>query len=369
MGDEDAPSRRDDILSESHPRTYMDGASVTLRIGPMPDVTPITDTPADWQESEAWTRWEPPFAAVRGEDHHRATIDDLVGPSANGLYPTRADLVRDPNNQYDPNAIRVEAEQQLVGHVERALAAVVAPALDDASAPRLVVPAVIHADQRTDERHVWLWLRRRLSGGPKLAIPVEWADAHVVSAPDEVEAVDAMPVSDSVIDRYLALNSEAREAWSGRDLDRLLQAARGVLALLPEYVDAVRQQNEEQRAVLEGLGMEANPQQIRSEAFTLAGSVAAALGERDLLVAMRDEMQRGESPAETVSEMEGFLADEQSARRVLAFVADNPGTIQKDLYAKLGEDKSVVSTACYNLALVGLLRREKRGTSYELYVA
>lgn len=369
MGDEDPPPRMDDILAAANPRTYTDGASVVMRIGLMPDVTPITDTPADWQQSEEWARWEAPFAAVRGEEHYRTAIDALIGPETEDLYPCPATLVRDPGNQYDANAIRVEADERLVGYIERELAAVIAPALDRAGAPRLIVPAVIYADQRQDERHVWLWLRRRLSEGPSLTVPVEWADAHVVSAPDEVDAEDAMTASGAAVDRYLALNGAARDAWSERDLDRLLQVARDVLALLPEYVDALRQENEEQRALLEGLGMEANPQQLRSEAFSFAGPVAAALAQRDLLDSMRDAMKHGGASAETVAEMEGFLADEETARKVLAFVTGDPGTIQKDLYMKLGEEKSDVSASCYNLALVGLLRREKRGNSYALYVA
>jgi hypothetical protein len=115
--------------------------------------------------------------------------------------------------------------------------------------------------------------------------------------------------------------------------------------------------------------MEARPQLLRSEAFTLVGPVAAALGHRDLLVAMRDAMRRGGVPAQTVAEMERYLTDEQTARRLLAYVGDHPGTSQKDLYLELGEEKSGVQTACYFLALVGLLRREKLGASYALFVS
>lgn len=370
MGDEDGPPRLDDIIAAANPRTYIDGTTVVMRIGPMPDVSPISDTPADWQQSEEPNRWEQPFSAVRGEDHYRAAIDELIGPEAEGLFLTPADLVRDPGNQHDANAIRVEIDEQLVGYIDRELAATFAPALDEGGGPRFVVPAVIYADSRANERHVWLWLRRRLSGGPALSIPVEWADGHVVSATDEVEVVDEMPATNTAIDAYSALDEEARGAWSDRDLDRLLRIARDVLALLPEYVDAMRAQNEEKRALLDGLGMEAgHPKQLRSEALTIAGPVAAALGERALLVEMRDGMQSGGAPVETVAEMEGFLAEELLARKVLAFVAEDPGAIQKDLYARVGEEKSVVSTACYMLALVGLLRRDKHGTSYALYVA
>jgi hypothetical protein len=84
---------------------------------------------------------------------------------------------------------------------------------------------------------------------------------------------------------------------------------------------------------------------------------------------MRGAMEDGGAVAATVAEMEGYLNAEQVARKVLAFVAGAPGTIQKNLYAKVGEEKGAVSATCYMLALVGLLRREKHGNSYALYVA
>ena len=62
---------------------------------------------------------------VVGESHHQDTLWALVGGrSADRIrYETYAVLIPDPSNQYDPNAIEVRIQGQLVGHLSRTDAA------------------------------------------------------------------------------------------------------------------------------------------------------------------------------------------------------------------------------------------------------
>jgi hypothetical protein len=53
--------------------------------------------------------------------------------------------------------------------------------------------------------------------------------------------------------------------------------------------------------------------------------------------------------------------------RVLAYVREHPGVLQKDLYKLLGADKAEVSSACYAAQDAGLLEREfAPGRTYSL---
>lgn len=359
-------------LSESelqalmNPRTYSHGASVTLRVGPMPEVGPIADTPADWSESGVGAEWEPPLWAVAGESHHRESFDALLGPTADGLYPTTATLVRDPANQHDPNAIKVEVDAKLVGYIKKELAAVLAAPLDDAGSRTLLVPAVVFADQQQDSRHVWLWLRRRLSDGPDLPIPVEFANANEVSPPGEDEADE----SDPIISRFHELDYDTDKAWSERDLDRLLRDTREIFAIIDEYVAAVRREDDALRASMREIDESLVPEEPRQALSSLhalrnAGPVLAGMGRHPELIAMREALDRV-SAGHLLGEVDGHLDQERLCEKVLAYVSANPDVVQKDLFSILGEDKTGVSTACWLLALVGRLDRTKRGSSYAL---
>jgi hypothetical protein len=87
-----------------------------------------------------------------------------------------ATLVREPSNSYDENAVRVESDGRLLGHLAKELAAEWAPRLDAARAsPRF--PGAVHAETDDGKMRVWLWLRRQLSAPPlDLPIPNEIAD-------------------------------------------------------------------------------------------------------------------------------------------------------------------------------------------------
>lgn len=65
---------------------------------------------------------------IVGESHYQTALAALAGPkNPEGVrYECVAELIPDPENPYDANAIRVEIDGRLVGHLARAQAAVVA---------------------------------------------------------------------------------------------------------------------------------------------------------------------------------------------------------------------------------------------------
>lgn len=314
--------------------------------------------------------WGPSGNHPCGRSPGRATIASrstrCSGPTADGLYPTTATLVRDPANQHDPNAIKVEVDAKLVGYIKKELAAVLAAPLDDAGSRTLLVPAVVFADQQQDSRHVWLWLRRRLSDGPDLPIPVEFANANEVSPPGEDEADE----SDPIISRFHELDYDTDKAWSERDLDRLLRDTREIFAIIDEYVAAVRREDDALRASMREIDESLVPEEPRQALSSLhalrnAGPVLAGMGRHPELIAMREALDRV-SAGHLLGEVDGHLDQERLCEKVLAYVSANPDVVQKDLFSILGEDKTGVSTACWLLALVGRLDRTKRGSSYAL---
>lgn len=351
------------------PRAYSNGASATLRVGPMPDVGPIADTPPDWAQSKVWADWEPLLWAVAGESHHRESFDALLGSTGDGLFPKIAALVREPTNQHDPNAIKVEIDTRLVGYIKKELAAAFARPLDDAGCRALLVPAVIFADPQQDSRHVWLWLRRRLSDGPDLPIPVEFADANEVLPPSDDEE-DIVPGPDPIIDRFHELDNDAGQAWSDRDLDRLLHDCGEIFTIIEEYVAAVRRGEDALIASLREIDESLVPEEPRQalssiRALAHGGPVLAAMGRREELIRMWETLDRV-GAQHLLGMVDGYLDQERLCEKVLAYVSANPDVVQKDLSSIMGEERSDVSEACWLLALVGRLGRTKKGSSYVL---
>ena len=71
---------------------------------------------------------------VVGESHYQEALWSIVGtaePDADGRIRVRcrADLVAEPDNPYDPNAVQVIVKKQVVGYLRRVDAAVVQPKL------------------------------------------------------------------------------------------------------------------------------------------------------------------------------------------------------------------------------------------------
>lgn len=74
---------------------------------------------------------------VAGESHYQDALRAIAGPGEVRLE-TEAQLVAEPDNPHDANAVRVEIEGAKVGYLPRALAAAWTPRLAELAARRRV---------------------------------------------------------------------------------------------------------------------------------------------------------------------------------------------------------------------------------------
>jgi hypothetical protein len=74
---------------------------------------------------------------VAGESHYQDALRAIAG-SGEVRLETEARLVPEPENEHDPNAVRVEIDGAKVGYLPRALAAAWAPLLAELAARRRV---------------------------------------------------------------------------------------------------------------------------------------------------------------------------------------------------------------------------------------
>jgi hypothetical protein len=82
---------------------------------------------------------------VAGESRYQAALDEIVGGKSEdgAAHECIALLRRQPDNPHDPNAIAVTIDGHLVGFVERATAARLAPMLDARKITQASVNALI----------------------------------------------------------------------------------------------------------------------------------------------------------------------------------------------------------------------------------
>lgn len=150
------------------------------------------NVPVDWIESGIWNSWGSPLNAVRGESLRQ---DELWSLCAGDKPPERgyticveATIRREPTNPVDRNALRVEVNGMHVGYLAREIAARVSPGLDRAGCKHFVVPAVLRgggAEAPSLGLHVWL--DKRVSAGPNIAVSRQLADAFWVPWPPDID--------------------------------------------------------------------------------------------------------------------------------------------------------------------------------------
>jgi hypothetical protein len=128
-----------------------------------------------------WRTWEAPRNVVVGESFKQDALRRLTGHAReNGyLIPVDADLVREPENEYDTNAVRVEVNGELVGYLRRGVAAKVARPADHVRLTRFTLCGLIRGGAiDAPEVGVHLWLERRRSEGVRVpdsdAYPISW---------------------------------------------------------------------------------------------------------------------------------------------------------------------------------------------------
>ncbi len=126
-----------------------------------------------WSGGTAWLQWECPRNLVAGESFHTQALEKLTGsPRRWGyLIPVHVTLVREPTNQYDRNAFRMEITGTEVGHLRRPVAAQIAPILDKTGCTTFTVCGVLRGGQ-LDAPNIGchVWLNRRLTPGPDVTL-------------------------------------------------------------------------------------------------------------------------------------------------------------------------------------------------------
>jgi hypothetical protein len=75
----------------------------------------------------------------------------------------KARLVREPDNQYDPNAIGVWVGKHQLGHIDRYMARKLAPEMDRGNTWRVRVDRIeVHPDS-PENPAIWLHMERRVN--------------------------------------------------------------------------------------------------------------------------------------------------------------------------------------------------------------
>jgi tetratricopeptide (TPR) repeat protein len=308
---------------------------------------------ARWAQSD-WRAWEPPANLVVGESHHGDSFVALAGsPRQSGyLVPVAVEFVREPDNPYDDNAIRVQVDGRPVGHVQRAVAAVLSISLDTAACKSFTLAGLIRGGSMSAPNFgVQVWLDRRLTPAPSFSrAPVSFASWPPAEDAAWVEPPRGRPPSDPV-DRYEWLIERIEAMWQRSRYRDVLPLCIESLELLP--------------AVLRD-----DPDIIDVPALSYAGSLMAALGDAVALEELRERFVADSMLARWVPEIEDALRDATVTDAILALAAQRPNILQKDLPPLLGgASKERIRRACYWAAAVGRLDRQKAGVSYSLGVS
>jgi hypothetical protein len=364
------------------------GASVELTIdvpGLEPPARGQVPTPDDWITSEDWLgSWPPPFDVVRGEHYRGEALLRLVGSDGGepAVVPVELRLIREPENSYDANALRVETGGAHVGYIAKELAAVVSPVFDAAAVVSCRYAGVIVGGFEWQSAHqVYVWLDRRLGEGPDLEIRPEFVFAIPVWPPE-----DLMPTWPTV-ERFYAHDREISSAWSDRDLERVARLSQECREMLPAFVAEATAQRENEAALLSPILDDPTvPEDLRNEwaeaaranaerplvphlsAIEFGGQIFSAVGNRPALEEFRSAVAAEPQLSNLLPEVDEHIERLELIERVLAWVAANPGAIQKDLHAVIPADKKEIQYACYLAAMVGRLKRTKAGSSYALEV-
>ena len=151
------------------------------------------NVPGDWDDSAVWADWEPPRNWIAGESRYPEAFLALAGEVRDDGYllPVAVVLEREPENDYDENAIVASVRGHKVGYISRDVAAVMSPALDQAGVATVTVCGIIRGGAPEFPNFgVHLWLDRH---------PVD--SVSVVLEADSAGEVGGWPPSAKEIDR------------------------------------------------------------------------------------------------------------------------------------------------------------------------
>ncbi len=105
---------------------------------------------------------------VAGESHYQDALRQITGGQEGSIrQDTTAHLIAEPENPYDPNAVRVEIEGKKVGYLPRTVAGDYGPLLEPITARRRVAAceALVAGDSSAEASSLGVFLRLPPAGG------------------------------------------------------------------------------------------------------------------------------------------------------------------------------------------------------------
>lgn len=136
------------------------------------------NVPAHWRESESWRNWCAPCNIVVGESRRQDALLAVCGGAARQwgyLVPVELEFRREPDNQYDPNAIVASIEQHTVGYLRREIAATLAGPLDAIDRLTFRLCGLIRGgSERAPLLGAHVWIGQRLSPAPVILGCAQW---------------------------------------------------------------------------------------------------------------------------------------------------------------------------------------------------
>jgi hypothetical protein len=157
------------------------------------------NTPMEWLTTDVWlTEWEPPLNIVRGEQHRREAFDSMFGVDPDGVFSlATVELIREPTNRFDANAVRVECDGVHLGYLAKEIAAVWSGQIEAVGDPQIAFPGVVRGGAKNMHHGLHLWPHRRLTPAP----PFDFDEAQyaVPWPPWELERIleDALDADDA----------------------------------------------------------------------------------------------------------------------------------------------------------------------------
>lgn len=130
------------------------------------------NVPEDWADPKVHLEWDWPVSVVAGESHHHDALVSLTGPPIEGGYslPVPVELILEPTNPYDPNAVRVEVRGLLVGYINGKDAPAVTARLKAVSVDRITLAGMLKGgDVGLKFVGVMIWPTKRISPAPSLS--------------------------------------------------------------------------------------------------------------------------------------------------------------------------------------------------------
>lgn len=132
---------------------------------------PITaNTEYDWIESKAWLTWTEPENLVVGESYRQKDLRRLSGAPEDivTLKPVAVSFQRDPQNEFDKNAVKAVVNGVHVGFLSKETSAIVGPAMDQRRINEMEFAGVISG---SDNLGVHVWPNRVLSDSLRISDP------------------------------------------------------------------------------------------------------------------------------------------------------------------------------------------------------